>query len=757
MPQPQPHLRTLSHCGPLRRPRRSPRRLRRGRTGLLWAALLWGGIAGATLTACADSEEGISAPPSSAETWPQATIAVTLNPAEGILKGALELDLKAPEPMTLTLGRGFEFLDVSIDSGAIEQPHARTVVLQPDAATTAQLTWRGTPLPQNRAAASSAGANVGTTRAFLDERGALLDVASGWYPRPAPRPFGYTLSVTLPATLQAVAEGERAQEQRQGPLRQLRFDHPQPAAGIMLVAGPWQMASRETQYGEVQTFFPEHLQHLSPRYLEQTAYFFDHYAEEIGPPSHRTYAVVAAPLPVGLAFAGFTYIGEQVLPLPFIPETSLAHEVAHNWWGRGVYTDWSQGNWSEAITQYMADYRQAGYRDEQERMRSDWLHDQAALPAALDYPLAAFRHKRSRIDDIVGYQRGAFLFHTLRRQFGDELFQEAVRSFYADHRHRWASWRDWERAFSEAAVTTGEGERTESEIGAAETSIATLFDWFLTATGAPELRLERPRAYSACDNEPEAEACAETTVAYRLKADVVWDERGYPVEVPLRVTTAAATEHHRIALAPGEHKSVRLELASRPREIALDPEQQLYRRLVGGERVPTLRQIMLAERVYLISEWPELAESLRPLLSGPLQVTQADQFDRRDPFIIIAPDATLAATLEELETCSLQRSAPMAPTEGGNEVGAVAWASSGAAGQPVLAIQAADATAARTLLQRLEHYGRHSYVVLPDAADPEQRPQTGRFEPTERHPLRQPVEIAASGDSGDDSGDDPGN
>ena len=51
-----------------------------------------------------------------------------------------------------------------------------------------------------------------------------------------------------------------------------------------------------------------------------------------------------------------TYLGIEVLRLPFIRSTSLGHEVLHNWWGNGVYPDYAHGNWSEGLTTFMADY-----------------------------------------------------------------------------------------------------------------------------------------------------------------------------------------------------------------------------------------------------------------------------------------------------------------------------------------------------------------------------------------------------------------
>lgn len=69
-----------------------------------------------------------------------------------------------------------------------------------------------------------------------------------------------------------------------------------------------------------------------------------------------TSVVVASPLPTGFGMPKLTYLGADVLRLPFIRKTSLGHEILHNWWRNGVYVDYTRGNWSEGLTTFMADY-----------------------------------------------------------------------------------------------------------------------------------------------------------------------------------------------------------------------------------------------------------------------------------------------------------------------------------------------------------------------------------------------------------------
>lgn len=643
---------------------------------------------------------GCSGQTTDSQQHPQTAIDVTIDPKQQILTGEMRLELKDRQPLTLTLGRGFEITTTAAEHAEVNKLSSRGITIKPEQPTAAKITWRGSPR-----------ANSQDSRAHIRPRSVLLDPSSGWYPRPAPQPFGYTLKVTLPDELQVVAEGERESDHSSAGKRQVAFHHNQPASGITLVAGPWQKHSRETKHGRVYTFFPDHLQHLNERYLKYTGEYFDTYSELIGTATHNTYSVVAAPVPVGLAFAGFTYIGEKVLQLPFIPTNSLPHEVVHNWWGRGVYTDHSEGNWNESLTQYMGDYYQATQRSAAEaiRMRGDWLRSQAALPQSMDYPLVNFRQKQSRIDDIVGYQRGAFLFHTLELQLGQETFVEAIKTFYRDYQNKWAGWHNLRHTF--ATVAEQHGHEPDK--------INDLFFWFLTTKHVPELSLTNAQVRSTADG-------------YEVAIKLHWPEGAYPSVVPIVISGADSRHEEQIKLRPGEHKAVTIPLKNRPELLEIDPDQHVYRQLARGESTAILRQIQLAEQVSIIgvsgADWTtELLPIARRVFAGEIDKRTIED-SQNQALLIVGTPADVQQALHKAQACSYHRSPPISAKT-------VAWSSISGSGQPILALSADSLDAAQQALQRLQHFGRHSYVGFNG------HPQTGLYEPAEQHGLRQRLEV----------------
>jgi hypothetical protein len=192
---------------------------------------------------------------------------------------------------------------------------------------------------------------------------------------------------------------------------------------------------------------------LAEPYFEDSRRYIERYSQVIGAYRFAGFSVVASPLPTGFGMPTLTYIGAQVLKLPFIRATSLGHEVLHNWWGNGVYPDHASGNWSEGLTTLMADYLYRAQESEAaaREMRLGWLRDFASVPSVSHRPLSTFRSRAHGADAAVGYGKAAMVFVMLRDLIGEDAFARGIRSFWNRHRFTVASWDDLRRAFEESS------------------------------------------------------------------------------------------------------------------------------------------------------------------------------------------------------------------------------------------------------------------------------------------------------------------
>ncbi|MGL6250683.1 MAG: M1 family metallopeptidase, partial [Billgrantia desiderata] len=346
------------------------------------------------------------------------------------------------------------------------------------------------------------------------------------------------------------------------------------------------------------------------------------FARRVGPYPYASFTIAASPAPVGLAYPGFTLLGERVIPLPFIPRTSLAHELMHAWWGAGVLVDYSRhegigGNWSEALTTYLADYALDEARGEARETRRRWLLDLAALPDDFDRRLADFRGQRDPAMRLLGYQHGAMLLHMLRQRIGDEAFDEGLRRFAERHMHRRAGWDDLAAALSEAA-----GEPLQASVEA-----------WVQRPGRPALAVEATRR--------------ETSDGWTIAGVLEQSGAGapWPLQVPLAVETAAGVERHRVALeeARGDF-SLRLE--KEPLALLVDPEFDLLRRVDGP---PILRRVTLDPASRLLALEAALAEPVRQVLGAPLPAASETPSlaEEAPPLLVAGSTGQVADWLED--------------------------------------------------------------------------------------------------------------
>jgi hypothetical protein len=380
---------------------------------------------------------------------------VRIDPATRDLSAQAELSCVCSGTIVLSLGGRFTTDEITVDGASANGEHAATGEQQQwhialPATTTAhriRLRYRGGLAPLTQADERGV---LGGLPPMASERGSFLPGGSGWYPELAADTFTYRVTLELPAGQRGLVPGRLVNESAGATSYRAQFELDHPAEGIDLVAGPYKVEQRRAADIAVHTYFHPEIAELSSAYLDAAAGYLARYSRAIGAYPYAGFSIASSPLPTGFGMPSFTYLGIEVLRLPFIRTTSLGHEVLHNWWGNGVYVDWERGNWCEGLTTFMADY---AYKEEEgesaaREMRLTWLRDFAALPAERDRPLREFTSRTHDASQIVGYDKAAFLFFMLRDELSPKAFAAGLRSFFADHRFRRASWADLERAFA---------------------------------------------------------------------------------------------------------------------------------------------------------------------------------------------------------------------------------------------------------------------------------------------------------------------
>ena len=201
-------------------------------------------------------------------------------------------------------------------------------------------------------------------------------LTSGWHPLPD-RNMQFSLSATLPSGFTGISESDDMPKQ-DGDTLSTSFS--QPVQSIHLAAAPYRVQKIQVRDGlTLSTWFFAADQDLSSGYLDAAKAYMLRYENEIGPFPYNHYAIVANRLPSGFGMPTFTLLGQVVLRLPFIKQTSLGHEILHSWFGNSIEVAASSGNWCEGLTSYLADYR---YKEEKGQGAA---HRKAALVSYQNY------------------------------------------------------------------------------------------------------------------------------------------------------------------------------------------------------------------------------------------------------------------------------------------------------------------------------------------------------------------------------------
>ncbi|MCK0510200.1 M1 family metallopeptidase [Aromatoleum buckelii] len=623
-------------------------------------------------------------------------LAVRLDPGRRELSGEAEITIDSEAAFELLLSARFEAGPLRIDGEPVELwPHRqgalqRWSVPAGVAGRTLALSWHGT------LAALAPGVEhrdtLGMQEPVADPHGSFLPSSSAWYPLAARQGrallHAFTLSIDLPEGQHGLVAGHLQSEAARGGRLVTRFEFPHPAEGIDLIAGPYRITERHVRSSDgrpivLRTYFHGELAPLAAGYLDAVRDYLALYESWIGPYPFTSFAVVSSPTPTGFGMPTLTYLGIEVLKLPFIKATSLGHEVLHNWWGNGVYPDYASGNWSEGLTTFMADYHYAerAGADKARAMRQGWLRELSGIPPGADRPLAAFTSRTHGVDQAIGYGKAAMMFVMLRDRIGEPAFDRAIRRFWQTQRFRVADWDDLRTAF-------------EAE---SRQRLEHFFAQWLERAGLAEVALVEGRA---------AEDHVAVTLTQRAPP--------YVIEVPLRIGTTDGDETRRVRLERLEQR-FELELGAEEAatRITLDPENRLLRRLHRQEAPPILRELQFDERTALVTlgdaTFTTSARSLAMRLLDHRFGPQAAELPPDDrPLLVIGEHGHVLRWLES-------HALPPPPPEVAGKGTLRMWTLRLDSGVALAIVAAADAGAVTAASRPLPHYGQQSWLVFDGA------------------------------------------
>ena len=499
-----------------------------------------------------------------------------------------------------------------------------------------------------------------------------------WYPRPD-TPVRHHLSVNLPDGFVAVSESESVTVAEQGGRKTFRFHFDNPLEGLHLAASTNYAVKKTVHAGiAIEAYFFKSDAALADTYIDYTKKYLDLYAGMLTPYPYKRFAIVENILPTGYSMPTFTLLGRAVVKLPFIVETSLGHEILHQWFGNSVYIDNTRGNWAEGLTSYLADHHYAERDGRGPLYRKQIMLDyQAYVNDGNVMPVSSFLSRQDRAQAAVGYGKAAMIFHMLRRQFGDERFFESLRALIREQSFRTAAWPDIQHAFEE---TTG-------------ADLDAFFEQWLNRRDLPTLEVANV-GYTRDDNR------------LALRFDIRQNEPPYRLTLPVTVQSAGGPYSHAVALTRSSEEVV-IPLEAPPTGVVIDGEYAIMRTLVPNERPPILADIMGSDSLFVAAA-PGQRAAYRPLIDA-LKIRKAAWIDPGKMTFSRLENATVVVAGFDNPLVDRLLGGRRPSTDGVRlEVYKNPWAPE----KRLLLVHAASAAESGSLTRTLSHYGKYSTLAF---------------------------------------------
>jgi aminopeptidase N len=502
------------------------------------------------------------------ENMPMNNIKVSFDVGHNLLKGESRISLPSGQSTKIELS-GLRVLSAKINDRSLAvEPGIETITFNP-----------GTPedvlnieyeaefksMPE-----TDGSMNPGVVHGNLVGTDGIV-LTDGWYPFIDGLSI-YNLTAVLPAGFEGIseAEGITIKEAADGS-REFSFSFRHPVRDINLIAGKYIVEKDTYNETELYSYFFMEDKELSKAYMEHAKKYLEMYEKLLGKYPFKRFSIVENMLPTGYSMPTFTLLGQDVVRLPFIVETSLGHEILHQWFGNLVYTDHKNGNWSEGITTYLADHKYeeikgAGrdYRKQALIAFQNYVNDEN------DFPLKSFSTRTDRASSAIGYGKSAMVFHMLKNISGEDIFYSSLQAFIDKNKFKTAGWDKIREAF-------------ESVSGKA-------LDWFfrqwIEEKGIPAIDLR----------DINLKYIGSKAV---VSFEILQQGGKYRIAVPVSLMSKEG-EINRVFEIEKESAPFEIETEGSPVELFIDPNYDLFRRLSDKEFPPVISGLLGARKKIFI-------------------------------------------------------------------------------------------------------------------------------------------------------------
>jgi len=348
------------------------------------------------------------------------------------------------------------------------------------------------------------------------------------------------------------------------------FDYPLDKINL-IASKEYKVSSKAADALRLSAYFHKDDTALADRYFKKSAEYFDLYKELFGFLPYNNFSIVETHFPAGYSMPTYTLIGKQIIDKEYVLESSLGHEIAHQWFGNYVYSPY-KGNWVEGMTTYYADYLYAKNANKGADYRKDMLikYD-SYVNAYNEIAPIDFEHKTKNSKNAVGYEKSAFFFYMLEQKIGEKAFLEGTKALLQEYAFKTAAYDDLRKMYEKSS-----GEKLES-----------FFKNWIYEKGALDFAISNTSLKFIEDR-------------YVLEFDILSNNKAE--YIPISICSSKECLTTKIDLSS---KKQRFELDIEPSKIVIDENYELFRKLHPLEVPPVISKIIDGNALVVIDRADE--------------------------------------------------------------------------------------------------------------------------------------------------------
>ena len=374
------------------------------------------------------------------------TLDLTIDVASNIVSGTATLNVKALEDLPSFnfdfKGLGIAELSVDGNEAKYERSEGELIITPPTPLKSGQtftleVKYGGQPASTTR--------NGSPTQGWYKFDDGILvagepEGASSWYPvneHPCDK-APYTLKITVPKPYVLAANGRDVSVTDNGDTTTYLAELSDPAASYLITinVGRYEKVTQPSPDGiEIRHYFPQDLPASTRTIFDSTPQMLEFFSSVFGPYPFDVYGGIVVDTDLGFALETQTLsmFGNDIDGSSFTTEETLAHELAHQWFGDAVSLEQWRDIWlNEGFATYAQwlwlehkDGRSA--YDERMQVRYRVVKDAGGIPPG--------KPDADQIFNIGVYLRGGLTLHALRMQIGDDAFFRTLKSYFAKFKY----------------------------------------------------------------------------------------------------------------------------------------------------------------------------------------------------------------------------------------------------------------------------------------------------------------------------------